>query len=81
MAKSKHSRSVTCTPEELDDIITAPSGGFQMLPSNAYDEVYPGIYVGEEYVVSIFKFYEIYWVHRKKYSINDEKLHENVGVL
>ncbi len=52
-----------------------------MLPSNAYDEGYPGIYVGEEYVVSIFKFYEIYWVHRKKYSINDEKLHENVGVL
>lgn len=48
MAKSKQSKSVTCTPEELDDIITAPSGGFQMLPSNAYDEVYPMIYVGEE---------------------------------
>eukprot|EP00105_Crassostrea_gigas_P036429 XP_019920577.1 PREDICTED: uncharacterized protein LOC105322712 [Crassostrea gigas] len=48
MAKSKQSKSVTCTPEELYDIITAPSGGFQMLPNNAYDEVYPGIYVGEE---------------------------------
>uniref|UniRef100_A0A8W8NAR0 protein-serine/threonine phosphatase n=1 Tax=Magallana gigas TaxID=29159 RepID=A0A8W8NAR0_MAGGI len=48
MAKSKQSKSVTCTPEELDDIITAPSGGLQMLPSNAYDEVYPRIYVGEE---------------------------------
>lgn len=48
MAKSKQSKSATCTPEELDDILTAPSGGLQMLPSNAYDEVYPGIYVGEE---------------------------------
>lgn len=52
-----------------------------MLFSNVYDEVYLGIYVGEEYVVLIFKFYEIYWVYRKKYSINDEKLYENLGVL
>lgn len=62
MAKSKQSKSVTCTPEELDDIITAPSGGLQMLPSNAYDEVYPMIYVGEEYVFSMFRLYEIYWI-------------------
>lgn len=62
MAKSKQSKSATCTPEELDDILTAPSGGLQMLPSNAYDEVYPRIYVGEEYVISSIE----------KYSINDE---------
>ncbi|XP_022333110.2 dual specificity protein phosphatase 3-like [Crassostrea virginica] len=48
MAKSGKSNPATCTPEELDEIITAPSGGIQMLPSNAYDEVYPGIYIGEE---------------------------------
>lgn len=62
MAKSKQSKSVTCTPEELYDIITAPSGGLQMLPNNAYDEVYPGIYVGEEYVFSMFRLYEIHWI-------------------
>lgn len=65
MAKSKQSKSATCTPEELDDILTAPSGGLQMLPSNAYDEVYPRIYVGEEYVISIFGLYDIYLIHRK----------------
>ncbi len=40
----------TCTEEELRAIIVAPSGGLTMLPSTALDEVYPGLFVGEEYV-------------------------------
>ncbi|KAL4224481.1 hypothetical protein ACF0H5_015182 [Mactra antiquata] len=36
------------TPEELQRIITAPSGGLTMLPSDPYDEVYPNLYIGEE---------------------------------
>lgn len=36
------------TPDELMTIITAPSGGMLMAPSSAYDEVYEGIYIGEE---------------------------------
>lgn len=37
-----------CKPAELFDILTFPSGGLMLLPSNAMDEVYPGIYIGEE---------------------------------
>ncbi|XP_041365833.1 dual specificity protein phosphatase 3-like [Gigantopelta aegis] len=37
-----------CTAEELTDIMTAASGRYTLLPNTPYDEVYPGIYVGEE---------------------------------
>ncbi|XP_061182846.1 uncharacterized protein LOC133191154 [Saccostrea echinata] len=47
MEKSKP-KHTTCTTKEIDDIITAPSGGITMLPSNACDEVYPGLFIGEE---------------------------------
>uniref|UniRef100_A0A0B7BA16 Dual specificity protein phosphatase n=2 Tax=Arion vulgaris TaxID=1028688 RepID=A0A0B7BA16_9EUPU len=36
-----------CTIQELDNIITAPTGGLTLYPSRAYDEVYDGIFVGE----------------------------------
>ncbi|XP_064635492.1 dual specificity protein phosphatase 3-like [Lineus longissimus] len=36
-----------CTVEELEEIITGPSGGFTMLPNEAYHEVYPSIFLGE----------------------------------
>ena len=69
MAKSGKSNPATCTPEELDEIINAPSGGIQMLPSNAYDEVYPGIYIGEEYVALLrfhFKLTKFIFNQKKK---------------
>ncbi|XP_033751183.1 dual specificity protein phosphatase 3-like [Pecten maximus] len=37
-----------CTPYELLDIITSPSGGLCMMPSDSYNEVFPNIYIGEE---------------------------------
>lgn len=37
-----------CTVEELENIITASTGGLTMLPSSAYDEVYPDLYIGED---------------------------------
>lgn len=37
----------TCTPEELVDIIVAPNGGYYTLPTDPYNEVYPGIYIGD----------------------------------
>ena len=36
-----------CTVEELENVLTAPSGGMSMTPSDAYNEVYDGIYIGE----------------------------------
>lgn len=36
------------TPEDLMKIINAPSGGLSMLPSDAYNEVYPNVLLGEE---------------------------------
>ena len=36
------------TVEELERIITVDSGGMTMLPSEAYNEVYPNLYIGEE---------------------------------
>lgn len=36
------------SPDDLLKIITAPSGGLTLLPSAAYDEVYPNIFIGEE---------------------------------
>ncbi|VDI60200.1 dual specificity phosphatase 3 [Mytilus galloprovincialis] len=37
-----------CTVDELQNVITAPTGGLTMLPSTAYDEVYPNLYLGED---------------------------------
>ncbi|KAK3101801.1 hypothetical protein FSP39_006448 [Pinctada imbricata] len=37
-----------CTPEDLDTIITAPSGGLTMLPTDGYNEVYPDLLIGDE---------------------------------
>ncbi len=37
----------TCTVDEMLNIITFPSGGMTMLPSDGFNEVYPGIYLGE----------------------------------
>lgn len=37
-----------CTVSELENILTAPSGGMVMLPGEPYDLVWPGIYLGEE---------------------------------
>ncbi|CAG2223779.1 DUSP3 [Mytilus edulis] len=34
-----------CTVDELQNVITAPTGGLTMLPSTAYDEVYPNLYL------------------------------------
>lgn len=36
------------TPNELLEIITAPSGGMTLLPSESFDEVYPNLLIGEE---------------------------------
>lgn len=38
-----------CTIEELENIITAPAGGLMMEPSTAYDEILPGLYLGDGY--------------------------------
>lgn len=35
------------TVEDLNRIITEPTGGFFMMPSNAYNEVFDGIFLGE----------------------------------
>lgn len=35
------------------NIITAPTGGYVLLPSSAYDEVYTGIYLGEGQVLTL----------------------------
>ncbi len=40
-------KEATCTVDELLNIITFPSGGMTMLPSDGFNEVYPGIYLGE----------------------------------
>ena len=36
-----------CTIEELEAILTAPTGGLAMEPSTAYDEILPGLFLGE----------------------------------
>ncbi|XP_074660999.1 dual specificity protein phosphatase 3-like [Tubulanus polymorphus] len=38
----------SCTIDEVHDILTADTGGLVLLPSNAYDEVYKDVYIGEE---------------------------------
>lgn len=37
----------TCTPDELTSIIVSPSGGYYEIPSDPYNEVYPGIIIGD----------------------------------
>ncbi|KAK7491423.1 hypothetical protein BaRGS_00017252 [Batillaria attramentaria] len=36
-----------CTIEELDNIITASTGGLTVLPNTPYDEIIPGLFIGE----------------------------------
>ena len=48
MMGTQPSRGATCSIEELNAIITAPSGGLTMLPNTDMDEVYPGLFVGDE---------------------------------
>jgi hypothetical protein len=38
----------TCTPEELQQIISSQSGGQYVLPSDPYNKVFDGIYLGDE---------------------------------
>ncbi len=48
-SKSKHTKKEpSCTVEVLQDIITAPSGGKLLQPSNEMDQVYPNLYIGNE---------------------------------
>ena len=35
------------TVNDLNEIITEPSGGMFMLPSDPYNEVFDGIFIGE----------------------------------
>ena len=39
---------------ELEEIITLPGGGFHLMPGRGQDEVIPGLFVGEEWVLSVF---------------------------
>ena len=42
-----------CTVKELEDIITAPAGGLAVEPSTAYDQILPGLYLGDGYDMSV----------------------------
>ena len=46
-ATSVSSSSGKISVEDLSFIITDPAGGFFMLPSDAYNEVFDGILIGE----------------------------------
>ena len=46
-ASSVSSSSGKTSVEDLNYIITEPAGGFFMLPSDAYNEVFDGILIGE----------------------------------
>ena len=37
-----------CTVEELTTIITFPTGGIVVMPTEDLNEVWPGIYIGDE---------------------------------
>ena len=41
------SRDAKTTIEDLNEIITEPANGFFMLPSDPYNEVFDGIFVGD----------------------------------
>ncbi|CAB3381737.1 Hypothetical predicted protein [Cloeon dipterum] len=40
-------RKFTCSAKELSHLITEPSGGVYVLPSDAYNEVYPDLFIGD----------------------------------
>lgn len=42
----RHS-SPECTPEDLAEIITKPTGGYYVLPGDPYNEVFSGLYIGD----------------------------------
>ena len=44
---SSSSNSAKITVEDLTDIITEPADGFFMLPSDAYNKVFDGIFLSE----------------------------------
>lgn len=50
-AETKEEKNGTITPrttvEELRSIITESSNGLLLLPSDAYNEVFDGIFIGE----------------------------------
>lgn len=46
-AKKAPKEDKPCTIEELEAIITASTGGITMLPSTPYDEIIPGLFLGE----------------------------------
>ena len=48
MASNSTDEDRPYTIDELLNIITADTGGLTMLPSNASDEVYPNVFIGEE---------------------------------
>jgi len=47
VASSVSSCSCKTSVEDLNNIITDPAGGFYMMPSDAYNEVFDGILIGE----------------------------------
>jgi len=47
MADEGVSRDTKTTVEDLNQIITEPAHGLFMLPSDPYNEVFDGIFVGE----------------------------------
>jgi len=36
-----------CSARDLSEIITEPSGGVYVLPNEAYNEVYPDVFIGD----------------------------------
>lgn len=47
VASPVSSSSGKTSVEDLNNIITDPAGGFYMMPSDAYNEVFDGILIGE----------------------------------
>lgn len=45
--EGKEETEAPCTVEELENIITASTGGLLLEPSTAYDEILPGLFIGE----------------------------------
>ena len=59
MASNSTDEDRPYTIDELLNIITADTGGLTMLPSNASDEVYPNVFIGEEWVYNLFEHVEL----------------------
>ena len=47
MAEEVSSNVAKTTVKDLNQIITEPAGGFLMMPSDGYNEVFDGIFLGE----------------------------------